>query len=63
MGSEERLREEGLFSQRRDGQENPVTVYKYLIGGSKEDGDKLLVVPGGNKISNEHKLIFFFKSI
>lgn len=54
MGSEERLREEGLFSQRRDGQENPVTVYKYLIGGSKEDGDKLLVVPGDKTISNEH---------
>lgn len=31
-----------------------VILYKYLIGGSKEDGDKLLVVPGDSTRSNEH---------
>lgn len=31
-----------------------ITVYKYLIGASKEDGDQLSVVPGDSTRSNEH---------
>lgn len=58
LSYEERLGELGLFSQRRKDLEGDlVIVHKYLEGGCKEDGARLLSdVPSDRTRGNEHKL-------
>lgn len=58
----ERLRELGPFSLEKRGLgeragDNLINVYKYLLGGSKEDS----AVPNGDIRGNGHKLKFHLK--
>ena len=51
---EERLRERGLF--RLEKTWGIITIYKYLMGGSKAEGISVFsLVPNGRTRSNEHK--------